>query len=94
MPRQSEPDMHDPADRDIHSKKGVDPYPAPNKAEAANRSPPDEETSTPDNSFERGRDHGDGDYLDAVDKMKKTLKDEGDLEEWRKGRTQNTPPKH
>ncbi len=50
-------------------------------------------TSTPDNSFERGLEHEDGEYLDAVDTMKKTLKEDGDLEDWRKGRTQGAPPK-
>ena len=93
MPRPSEPSMHDAADKDIHSKRGGDPYPAPNKAEAAEHSPSDEMTSTPDNSFERGLEHEDGEYLDAVDTMNKTLKDDGDLEDWRKGRTQGAPPK-
>jgi hypothetical protein len=94
MPRSSEPHMHDPGDKEIHRKEGVDPYPVPNEAEEATRAADDEKTSTPDNSFERGEEHEDGEYLDAVDKMKKTLKDEGDLEDWRKGRTQGAPPKH
>jgi hypothetical protein len=94
MNRTPNPHMHDPADKEIHRKEGVDPYPVPRQAETAARPADDETTSTPDNSFERGEEHTDGDYLDAVDKMKKTLKEEGDLEDWRKGRTQGAPGKH
>ncbi len=94
MNRTPNPHMNDPLDKDIHRKEGVDPYPVPEKAETGSRAGNDEATSTPDNSFERGEEHEDGAYLDAVDKMKKTLKDDGDLEDWRKGRTQGAPRKN
>lgn len=93
MNRTPNPKMNDPADKDIHSRKGVAPYPAPKNAEEAGRPQDDEETSTPDNSFERGGEHEDGEYVDAVDAMKKTLKDDGAVEDWRKGRTQGAPRK-
>lgn len=89
MSRQTDLHMHDPADKDIHRKEGVDPYPVPKKAERADKPADDAQTSTPDNSYERGLEHEDGEYIDAVDKMKKTLKDDGDLDAWRKGQTQN-----
>jgi hypothetical protein len=82
------PTMNDPADKELHDPKGAPPYPVAERAEKASQSGDDEQTSTPDNSFERGLDK-DGNYRDAVDEMKKTLKDEGTRDAWKKGRTQN-----
>lgn len=81
--------MNDPADNDIHTPEGADPYPVPKKTELASNPEDDEQTSTADNSHERGEVKDDGEYRDAVDEMNKTLKDEGKHEAWRKGRTQN-----
>ena len=89
MSRPDELHMHDPDDKEIHRKEGVDPYPVPKDAKMADRPEDDEATSTPDNAFERGLEHEDGEYIDAVDKMKKTLKDDGSVDAWRKGQTQN-----
>lgn len=81
--------MHDPSDKEIHREEGVDPYPVPKDAKMADRPEDDEATSATDNSFERGLGQEDGEYIDAVDKMKKTLKEEGGVDAWRKGQTQN-----
>lgn len=89
MSRPDKLHMHDPDDKEIHRKEGVDPYPVPKDAKMADRPEDDEATSTPNNSFERRMEHEDGEYIGAVDKMKKTLKDEGDVDAWRKGQTQN-----
>jgi hypothetical protein len=94
MPRQSEPDMHDATDKEIHRKEGVDPYPVPNKSKVVGKPQDDEATSTPDNNFERAATDEDGHHLDAVDKMTKTLTEEGAKEAWREGRTQGAPKKH
>lgn len=88
-----DPHMNDPQDKDIHRRAGVDPYPVPAKPEQASHAANDEATSTPENYRERGQEREDGQYLDAVDRMKKTLKDGGDLEAWRDGRTQGAPDK-
>lgn len=93
MPRQSEPDMHDPKDRDIHSESAVKPYPTPNKTKVVGNPIPDESTSTPDNNFERAGQDEDGEHVDAVDKMRKTLMEDGDKEAWKDGRTQGAPHK-
>lgn len=91
MPRDNEPKMVDPADKDIHSRKGVEPYPVPNKSKIVGNAADDEATSTPDNNNERARKDEDGEHLDAVDKMRKTLTEEGVKEAWKDGRTQNSP---
>ena len=83
------PTMNDPADKDLHDPKGSAPYPRTHRTQEASEAKDDEQTSTPDNSFERGLDK-DGNYRDAVDEMKKTLKDEGSLEAWKKCRTRPT----
>lgn len=88
MTRQNEPKMHDPADKEIHSKEGVEPYPVPNKSKVVGTPVDDEATSTPENNFERAGEDEDGEHLDAVDKMRKTLIEDGDVEAWKKGRTQ------
>lgn len=93
MPRPSEPEMRDVTDKELHRKEGVDPYPVPRKAEKAQQPKDDEATSTPENAHERGLEDEEGQYTDAVGKMQKTLRDEGDLEDWRKGRTQGAPAK-
>jgi len=91
MPRKSEPDMHDPKDRELRSRKGVKPYPVPGKSKVVGTPAPDEATSTPDNNFERAGEDEDGEHLDAVDKMRKTLKEEGAKDAWKKGKTQGAP---
>ena len=93
MPRKREPDMVDPKDRELRSGKGVKPYPVPNKAKVVGKPLPDEATSTPGNNFERARKDEDGEHLDAVDKMRKTLKKEGAKKAWAKGKTQGAPRK-
>ena len=93
MPRDSEPDMHDPQDRELRSEEGAKPYPTPNKTKVVGTPVPDETTSTPDNNFERADEDEDGQHLDAVDKMRKTLTEDGDKEAWKDGKTQGAPRK-
>ena len=93
MPRDKELDMHDPKDRELHSEEGVKPYPTPSKSKVVGTPVPDESTSTPDNNFERADEDEDGEHLDAVDKMRKTLKEDGVKEAWKDGRTQGAPRK-
>jgi hypothetical protein len=81
--------MHDVTDKEIHRKEGVDPYPVPRRAEKVRNPQDDEATSTPDNNFERAREDEDGEHLDAVDRMRKTLAEEGVKDAWKEGRTQN-----
>ena len=44
MPRQSQPDMHDPKDKDLHTEEGVQPYPVPNKSKVEGQPQSDEPT--------------------------------------------------
>lgn len=90
-----DPEMHDAEDRDIHSITGTKPYPKPSKSKVVGKPVPDEATSTPDNNFERAQEQEDedGEHLDAVDKMRKTLKEDGDKEAWQDGKTQGAPRK-
>jgi hypothetical protein len=88
MPRKGEPDMHDPQDRELRTQEGVKPYPVPNKSNVVGNPVPDEATSTPDNNFERAGEDEDGEHIDAVDKMRKTLKEDGDTKAWKDGKTQ------
>ena len=95
MPRQSEPHMHDPSDKEIHRKEGVDPYPVPNSAEVVGSDQGDLEDpreAGADTTHDRGK-AVDGKYTDATDARKKVLKDDGDYEAWRHGQTQETPAK-
>ncbi len=91
MPKQDKPQMHDPEDKDIHTEEGVAPYPAPSKTKVVGTPQDDEATSTPDNNFERAGKDADGEHIDAVDKMRKTLTEEGSKEAWKKGETQGRP---
>jgi hypothetical protein len=88
MPRKGEPDMHDPQDRELRTQEGVKPYPVPNNSKVVGNPVPDEATSTPDNNFERAGEDEDGEHIDAVDKMRKTLKEDGDTKAWKDGKTQ------
>ncbi len=92
MSRDKELDMHDPKDRELHSQDGVKPYPLPSKSKVVGSPVPDEASSTPDDNFERAEKDEDGEHLDAVDKMRKTLKEDGDKEAWKDGKTQGAPP--
>ena len=96
MNRPNEPHMHDPADKELHRKEGVDPYPVPERAAKAGQ--PDSDVEDPAEIDRRApHDRGqarDGGYTTGVDAMKKKLKNEGETEEWKDGRTQNAPPKH
>ncbi len=93
MPRPSEPAMHDAADKDIHSRQGVAPYPAPKKTETATEPESDTvdpATTTPDAPHDRGT-ATDGRYATGIDAMKQKLKVEGEMEDWKDGRTQGSP---
>ena len=93
MPRQREPAMHDPDDKDIHRKEGVDPYPVPKRAETARHDEGDLEdpaATTPDAPHDRGK-ATDGEYTTGVEAMKAKLKREGEIEEWRRAQTQGKP---
>lgn len=72
MPR--EPDMHDPTDKELHRKEGVEPYPVPNKAKVEGKPQSDEPAGK---DYERGRDK-DGQYEGGVDRMRNKLKNDGD----------------
>lgn len=89
MPRPDEPHMHDVTDKDIHRKEGVDPYPLPKTARSADQPQDDEQTSTSENNFERAQVDAEGEYLDAADKMRKTIKEDGAQKAWKDGRTQS-----
>lgn len=91
MPTHDKLDMHDPADKELHTNEGAAPYPAPSKTKVVGKPQGDEATSTPDNNFERARTDEDGDHLDAVDKMRKTLIEDGEADAWKRGRTQDAP---
>jgi hypothetical protein len=93
MPRPSEPSMRDPADKDIHRKEGIDPYPVPRKTEEASQ--PEADTADPartdpDAPHDRGTAPSGG-YTTGVDAMKNKLKEEGEIEDWKEGRTQGAP---
>lgn len=94
--RRSEPAMRDAADRELHRKEGVDPYPVPRRAEQATRDEGD--LQDPAKADRRApHDRGttaDGDYASGVDAMKQKLKDEGVKGAWKDGRTQGAPRKH
>lgn len=91
MPRQSQPDMEDVTDADIHSREGVDPYPLPKKTRQGAQPQPDEATSTQANNHERGEVDADGNYVDAADAMRVSVADEGERAAWKKGQTQGKP---
>lgn len=91
MPITDKPHMHDQADKELHTEEGVAPYPVPSKTNVVGKPQDDEATSTPDNNHERAETDEDGEHLDAVDKMRKTLTEEGSKEAWKKGETQGSP---
>lgn len=94
MPRDKEPHMHDPDDKELHRPEGVEPYPVPNKAKVVGKPLPDDKTTSTDaNNSERARKDAEGEHLDAVDKMRRTLSKDGDTRAWKEGRTQNAPGK-
>jgi hypothetical protein len=93
MPRQSEPNMRDVTDKEIHRKEGVDPYPVPKRAEHASQ--PEGDTVDPANvdpdaPHDRGTAPGGG-YTTGVDAMKNKLDEEGVRDAWKHGRTQEKP---
>ena len=94
MPRQSEPDMRDKTDEEVHRKEGVDPYPIPKRTETVERTAADTEDPalTDADTHDRGT-AVDGHYTDATDARKEALKDGGDYDAWKHGRTQETPPR-
>jgi len=91
----SKPNMKDPADKELHRRQGVDPHPVPNTSELAGNAQGDLEdpgTVDCDAPHDRGKAR-DGGYTTGVDAMKKKLKNEGEMDDWKKGRTQDAPPK-
>lgn len=94
MPRQSEPGMRDPADKEIHTREGRDPYPSPRKgAEKAGRSeddtkdPGDVDASAP---HDRGTEKG-GEWHSGIEDAEEQVKDE--KKAWKEGLTQNARPR-
>ena len=90
MPAQDGPRMHDPADTELHSADGTAPYPTPNKTKVGGE--PKDDTvdpayTTPGAPHDRGKTDKDGVYKDALDRQTEKLG--GDVEAWKKGRTQN-----
>lgn len=93
MPRQSEPDMRDVTDKEVHRKEGVDPYPIPKRTETVERTEAD--TQDPaladrDAPHDRGTAPGGG-YTTGTDAMKNQLDREGVRDDWKHGRTQEKP---
>jgi hypothetical protein len=92
--RPSEPSMNDPADREIHRREGRDPYPEPKRGAKDARLPEDDlkdpGDADDDMPHDRGVMRGDehvGAREDMIDEIGK------DKEAWKKGRTQNAPPR-
>lgn len=95
MTRANDLHMHDPQDKEIHSKEGVDPYPVPREAEKVGRAEGDLEDPAKDDAdapHDRGKARA-GEYTTGTDAMKKKLKSEGEIEDWQAGRTQGAPPR-
>ena len=95
MNRPNEPAMHDVTDKEIHRREGVDPYPVPNTSKLAGKAQGDlEDPSKVDRDAPHDRGQArDGVYTTGVDSMKKKLKNEGEMGDWKKGRTQDAPDK-
>lgn len=91
MPREGEPDMRDPKDKELHRKQGVEPYPVPNKSKVVGK--PQADDATPTGSDYESGEEKDGEYLEGTDRMREKLKREGVTEEWKDGRTQGAPTK-
>jgi hypothetical protein len=89
--------MDDPADRDVHSPEGRDPYPEPRRGVKAVEQPEDESgddlddpgEADPDMPHNRGVVRGD-EHVGAREDIIEHVSDE--KEAWKKGRTQNLPP--
>ena len=95
MSRPDEPAMRDPADKEVHRKEGVDPYPVPKRTETVDRTKADTDDpadTTPDAPHDRGR-APDGGYTTGVDAMKNQLDREDVRDDWKYGRTQETHPR-
>lgn len=94
MNRPDQPHMHDPSDKELHTKQGVDPYPVPKDAEKVGRAEGDLEDPAKDDAdapHDRGKARAGG-YTTGTDAMKNKLKAEGEMEDWKEGRTQGAPP--
>jgi hypothetical protein len=92
--RRSEPGMRDPTDKELHKREGRDPYPTPQKgardAEEPQYDLADPADTDPDAPHDRGVMEND-EYLSARDQMDKEIGKDKDA--WRKGKTQNPPPR-
>jgi hypothetical protein len=94
MPRQSEPGMRDVTDKEIHTPEGRDPYPSPRKgAEKATR--PEDDTADPGDldpeaPHDRGTVKG-GEWHSGIEDAQARVRDEKGA--WKKGLTQNDPPR-
>lgn len=86
------PDMHDPADRDIHSEDGVPPYPTPAKVTKEDRITDDtiDPADTTDGApSDRAHVNANGQFERALQSQQKKLGD--DVEDWKDGKTQDAP---
>jgi hypothetical protein len=96
MGRPSDPGMRDPTDKDIHTRQGRDPYPEPRKGAEKGRNPSDDTVDPGDADAEAPHDRGtvqDGNWMSGIDDAEKQLADEGAKKAWKKGLTQNAPPR-
>jgi hypothetical protein len=84
MPKQSEPEMRDVSDRDIHSSSDAGTKTVRNAED--DLVDPGEVSHAP---HDRGHVNADGEYRDAVDEM--YAKVQADLVAWRAGLTQKFP---
>jgi hypothetical protein len=85
--------MNDPADEEIHRPEGRDPYPVPRRGTRDARRPEDDledPSDEGDGPHDRGVIRGD-EHVGAREDMIDTVG--GNKEAWRKGRTQNLPPR-
>ena len=96
MPRQSEPDMRDKADKDIHTREGRDPYPSPRKGVAKADRPEDDTADPADLDPAAPHDRGvveNDKWRDGIDDAARQLAESGEKRAWKKGLTQNDPPR-
>jgi hypothetical protein len=92
--RQSGPGMHDPADKELHKREGKGPYPPPQHGARKAAKPEDDLADPGEENPDQPHDRGivrEGEYLSGRDQMDLELGE--DKEAWRKGKTQNTPPR-
>ena len=96
MDRQAEPGMRDPDDKDIHKPEGRDPYPDSPKGVRTVGQPSDDTVDPATRDPQAPHDRGsvqDGEWRSGTEDAEAQLADEGEKKAWKKGLTQNAPPR-